>query len=146
MPLAFLFLSLVLGGSAAQEIRLTPLPQAEVGGGCGCFFRTGEDPSQTVFAQDTDQADAVVGINGNVVRTMLQDSTEEPKEAEGESIGDRFHQVQFSGDVLITLDYETIWVCPDNDEGCEVTKYKGTLTVVRGKQSRSFRVVGECGC
>jgi len=146
MPVTLFLLSLALGGSGSEVIHLTPLPKAELEGGCGCFFRTGDGSGQVVFAQDSDQNEASVGINGKVVRTTLESKDDKPKRTQGESVGDRFHQVQRLDDLRVTLDYETTWVCPENDEGCEVTRYRGTLTVIRGKQSRSFKVVGECGC
>ena len=146
MLLISFLLGLALGGLGSPDIRLTALPESEVTGGCGCSFTLDDGTTQPVVWQGSDQVDASVGVNGEVVRTTRESHEELPKLPDRESVGDRFRQVQRFGELRVILDYETTWVCPENDEACEVTRYKGTLTVRRGKQRRSFKVRGDCGC
>jgi hypothetical protein len=126
-----------------SPIRLTPLPPAD---GCGCTFTQRDRTDQPIFSRDLDEEGAMIGVNGRAIR-LTRSSFEESRKVPGRiSLGDMITEKLKGDGVSVALEYETTFVCPEDDEGCEVTEYCGTLEVSAGKNHRTFKVVGACGC
>ena len=132
-----------LATTSKPPIRLTPLPSAD---GCGCTFSVLSAPDQTILSRDLDEDGAVIGVNGKAIR-LTRSSFGEVHKVQGHiTLGDKFNEVLKGDDVTVALEYKATFVCADDDEGCEVTEYLGTLRVSLGKSRQAFKVAGACGC
>ena len=140
---AWVALVFLLAPSPTASVRLSPLAPAD---GCGCSFTLRDGTTQPVFARDLDEDGAMIGVNGKAVR-LTQVSFSEQRKVQGAiSLGDRIRETLKGDGVNVAFEYEVTFVCAKDDEGCEVTEYKGALDVSVGKSHKTFMVKGACGC
>ena len=114
--------------------------------GSGCDFQlAGESRSSRRFIFFEDDSDGVpyMNIDGRNVRLKLVNSTEPYRRAERE--GERFIRGYTSCDVRVRMDIVVTSVCAPNDEACEFTGYKATITVSKGGRKQTVKAVGGCG-
>jgi hypothetical protein len=130
-------------------IVIMPLAEGEFTHGCGMGFYTTprqRHPSQTVFQLDDTGPTATAKVNGELLHLGQVKYEEHPKVPGKVSIGDRYHEVWKSGETTIDLSYRVTFICPPGDDACEVTRYKGVMTVIKGGARRSIKVWGDLGC
>ena len=86
-----------------------------------------------------------MNINGKDTKLKRVKTTDDP---EGEPrVGSRFfEEYEGASGLKVKIDYVTTWVCPPLDEACEVIKYNVSITVTKGKTSKTIQAAGACGC
>jgi hypothetical protein len=134
---------LMLAASPSGSVQLSPLVPAD---GCGCSFTLRDGTDLPVFARDLDEDGATIGVNGKAIRLTQVSFSEERKVQGAISLGDRIKETLNGDGVNVAFEYEVTFVCPKDDESCEVTEYKGALDVSVGKTRKTFMVKGACGC
>lgn len=123
--------------SASPKLQLATLPTPD---DCGCAVYDGK---KTVFFEPI-EAKATIVLDGKKRElTKGKDTTPEKKP----KVGDTFFKEYSGGDVSLRMDHTVTFVCKDSDESCEVAKFKVTVTVTQGDQSRTYKnLKAECGC
>ena len=84
-----------------------------------------------------------IQLNGQRVKLRL---VAESKRRRRERVGDRAWETYSAGDVTVRVDYVVTRVCGPREEGCEVTNYRTTMTISRGKQRMVVKGLASCGC
>ena len=156
LPSGFLAVCLLLGGCAghvappsavgAVSVSLQPLQGAEQSEGCGCSFSLRPQRSRDVpqvFALDLPSGQALVRVNGSLVRLTKIESEARNKRQGHHTVGDDYREVWASEGVRVVLDYKTTFACRDGDTSCEVTSFEGRMVVRVGDRSAAFKVWGD---
>lgn len=115
-------------------------------GGCGCSVGTGRGNNfrTLVFSQLELKAPALVKVDGSLRQLLWVSSTEKDGRPR---VGDRFVKVYSDGELRLTLQHRTTFVCAENDEGCEVTRYRVNATLEKDRQRIVMKnLYGDCGC
>lgn len=135
--------------AVTASLSLQPLQMAEQSEGCGCSFslrpRSSRDVPQ-VFALDLPSGQALVRVDGSLVRLKKVESEARNKRQSHHTVGDRYREVWASEGVRVVLDYKTTFACRDGDTSCEVTLFEGRMVVRVGDSDAEFRIWGGCGC
>ncbi len=108
---------------------------------CGCYFSAdGKYESYTFLANMNGNKDglAFININGRVTALKFVSSTEGNKPLEK---GNSFIETYRSGNITARVTY--VVTIPERDL---VTKYIATIEVTKGKNRKTFKAVGSCGC
>jgi len=129
--------------ASAPKIGIIKKPLSD---GCGCTLQLPEDyrkhNERAVFLSDF--GDMIqMNIDGKDVRLKL--ISESPPSSK-EKVGSHRKEIYRVGKDKVEIDYVVTKVCPPRDEGCEVTWYSATITVIRGRQSQQVKALGICGC
>ena len=113
--------------------------------GCGCSIsRNRSEERKLKFILETPMDDATyIQLNGKRV-TLRQVAASKLRRRE--RVGDRSWETYAAGDVTVRVDYVVTRVCGPNEEDCEVTNYRATMTISRGKQRLVVKGVASCGC
>ena len=150
-----LALTLVLSASVIVAQQGAHVPAAKLIGyvsgakveGSGCDFQlAGESRSSRRYIFFEDDSDGVpyMNIDGRDVRLKLVSSTEPYRRAERK--GERFtRSYTTEGGVRVRMDIVVTSVCAPNDEACEFTGYKATITVSKGSRKQTVKAAGGCG-
>ena len=131
------------------DISVEPLLQTDYMGGCGiAFFSTPPDhkPAIEVFRSDDWRPEGIMRIDGALVHPTLVDFQSHRQLAGKETVGDRYVSKWKEGTTEVTLNYRVTFVCPPNDDACEVTRFEGAMTVKTGQKLRHFPIWGDSGC
>src|SRR5262245_8052084 len=133
----------VVAGVGSTELGV--LPKSAVFTGCGCSFTTLPDPpdlSAVVFSSEYEGSGRVL-LGGKIVDLAAVGPAEKcwPSRLGGQC------RLKYRGDeVIIVIDARATWICPKDDESCEVVQLKGKLTTHVGDDHSVIEVHGECGC
>ena len=126
-----------------NKIELSYVTNPEIG--CGCSFarnKTDLRLRRYIYIQGIDDP-AYININGKNLELQPVDSSELNGKVK---VGTQAWETFTAGDLKIRLDTTVTWVCPPNDESCEVTYYKAKLTVNGKGQEIKEMLTGHCGC
>ena len=96
-----------------------------------------------VFASDFENR-GLVNVNGTDVPLVLvrpRDVDQRPKSA----IGEHSTLWYAGGGVEVRVDYLATGGCPQRSQSCAVANYDATLTITRGKTSKSVAAKAVCG-
>jgi hypothetical protein len=146
---AFAFLILLGAGTAYGQIEIAELKDPDVVMGCSCSIQTAKEAKKPnsqkfLFLSELGTDDAWMNINGKDVKLTRVKSTE--NEDDEYKIGRRYYEEYSAKGIKVRIDYLTTWICPPEDEGCEVTKFDITITVTKGEASKALKAMGLCGC
>ena len=61
-------------------------------------------------------------------------------------VGDTLERAYQSADVRVSARFTVTWVCPKDDESCEVTRYRATFEVSKSERSQTVEATGDVGC
>jgi hypothetical protein len=123
------------------QVELGSLLQSEWQPDCGCAFRDANDNSSMLAFWAVDEP-AHMFINGDL-RTL---KVTEHFGSTPVQLGDPYSAELTGPDIQATVEATTTFVCPKEQESCEVTRYKGRLVVRSGTSVGSFQITGDCGC
>ncbi len=129
-----------LGGAS-----LGVLPEKAVFTGCGCSFTTMPsvvDLSAIVFSSEYEGTGRVV-LGGRITELVAirPDAGCWPSR-----VGGRCRLKYRNAEATVVIDARATWVCPEDDESCEVVRLAGRLTTHIGNQQEVIEVHGDCGC
>ncbi len=129
--------------SLQSSLKLGYVKNGDIG--CGCSFARNKVDLQNrryLYIQGMDEP-AYININGkNIKLHHFAPSDEQVREKIGQRSWGKFT----AGDIKIRLEKIVTKVCDPNDEDCEVTNYKATMTVTRKAQKITVKLIGLCGC
>jgi hypothetical protein len=134
---------------ATAPVPLEPLRDDDYAQGCGCEFSLRPQSDATVpsvFALDLPSGDGVVRVGGVLLRLKQTTLTEVQQRSGNHTVGDSYDEVWQAGSTRVHLRYKTTFACPDDDSACEVTLFKGRMTVEHGRAKQHFSIWGSCGC
>ncbi len=139
-----LFLCLPVVALANGSI-LAPIPQEKIEYGCGCGYRMNKSaPFKTVFQAETNYEHPRAYISGHLVQLEPIKVETMPKEPK---VGDTFIQQYRYKDIDLIFFNTITFVCPSGSEGgCEVTKFRTKLKVIRAGEVEIMQLFGDCGC
>ena len=132
------------GESTSNSIKLGYVRDFDYG--CGCYFSYNSSniwKDKNLFVSSIEEDTVVINVDGKDVKLR---SIAQSKDKMDEKVGDRSWETYIAGDLKVRLDYVVTKVCDPNDESCESTRYRATLTVMRGKQRRVINGAAICGC
>jgi hypothetical protein len=152
-PRATYMFILAVAVGTATDVRADPplndpsfklvgeLPPADIVDGCG--WNASAD-GKAFFSAALDQSAVRMRIGGKTVNLQPDDSVE----AEGslDAVGNQWRQVFRQGDMEVHAEFTVTWVCPPNDESCEVTRYNVRFTVTDGSWTEVIDATGDVGC
>ena len=139
----FINISLFPVPAIAENISIeTMLETQEAGGDCGCYFYLAGKPEKESFVLYWPFHDesGVMKINGKL--TYLDITDRELKY----NLGEETSFLLKNNDTVVTGKCKVSWICPEDDESCEITKYTGKMSITRDKQTTDVAIQGSCGC
>lgn len=145
---AFLFFG--VSSDIFGQVKIGELKNSDRVDGCSCGFQTAVEAGKTdsqkfLFLSELGSREGWMNINGKDTKFKLVKTTENTRRRA--RVGDRFYEeYSDTAGVKVRIDYTTKWVCPPGDESCEVTNYDVTITVTKGKTSKTVKAKGSCGC
>lgn len=116
----------------------------EAGGDCGCYFYYPGRPENEAFILYWPFHDgtAVIKVNGKLEKMdILSDDSNDASKYK--------NQIQFSmknATTSVSGNCIATWVCPEDSESCEITKYAGTIQIKYMDKEIEVPVEGACGC
>lgn len=150
---------------AAQEesiniVGIIPVGAIQWEGGCSHYLMPIKSPSdyekRIIFHWGYPHSDGPNGkcisdcqpfmnINGKTV--SIQPLTKWPEDMmkRDTKVGEMFSEIYRLGSTSIRFDNQITFACPPRDEECEVTKFRGILTVTDGERKETYQTTGECG-
>ena len=144
--LAILAVTFAFGNAVHAQSQKLKLDYVDPGGyGCGCSMsRNAAEERKMKFILVAPMDDATyIQLNGKQI-TLRPVAVSRLKRRE--RVGDRSWETYTDGDVTVRIDYVVTRVCGPREEGCEVTNYRATMTVSRGKQRIVVKGIAACGC
>jgi len=142
--------TLIFASAVAAQDTIQSLPIDSFVEGCGCLFWNdtgGDDPREAYLGYVGTEDGIKVVLNGEPTLFERKKHEQSKKHSDKISIGDRTKEVFTNKIHTIRLEYRVVFACPpDSEGGCEVTKYKGVLTIFKGKEISRFSIRGSCGC
>lgn len=103
------------------------------------------EPMSTIFWLE-DSGTGLMRIDGSLIH-LSPTHREEHLEVPGKkSVGDRYYDKWQLGDIVVEFRYQTTFLCPPDDEACEVTRFEGTMTVTTAAGRKAFAIEGDVGC
>jgi hypothetical protein len=132
--------SCALVASGAANL-VAPLKNQQTIDGCSWSASAATIGDGFVFLAEYDESRIVMNIGGSDVELRLA-------EARGQltKVGDVSERKFVSGDVTVSARYKVTWVCPEDSDSCEVTKFDVTFLVKKGAQSETVDAAGSVGC
>lgn len=129
--------------AGGKKLALEPLKPDDVKMGCSCGVRSAT--KATYVSTDIEaNAPAIVSINGKKTQLKFMNVT---GESEKPKLGDKVTKVYGEGDMRLILNHTTTFVCPENSDSCEVTRYSTDIKVRKGKERFELKdLEGDCGC
>lgn len=169
VPLSTILISIVASVSlpldAAQKeskniIGIIPVSTIEWEGGCTHYLMPIKNPSdyekRIIFhwgypALDRPNGKCVhnclpyMNVNGKTVPVRPLTKWPEDLMKKNSKVGEKFSEIYQLGSISMRFDNQITFVCPPRDEECEVTKFRGILTVTDGERKETYQTTGECG-
>lgn len=133
------------GQSASPSSRLKIGYIENPGYGCGCSlsYNMAEAYKQKFLLLSPMDDATYIAVDGKTVTLRLVAAS---KQRRRERVGDRSWETYSAGNLKVRVDYVVTEVCGVDEEGCEVTHYRATMIVTRGKERRVVKGVASCGC
>jgi hypothetical protein len=122
--------------SAQPKLKLGYVKNGDIG--CGCSYSSNVTDLRNrryIFIESMDEP-AYINLNGRNLKLRPVASSKTKGE---EKAGRRSWETYIAGDLKIRLDKIVTKVCDPNDEACEVTSYKATMTVTRKAEKTIVR-------
>jgi hypothetical protein len=137
-----------VAASAQQKSLVGNIKNSSSVDGCGCyssFTKADSNASRHIFfaSGEGNGEEALMNINGRDVKLPLVSETNPKGKVK---LGSRYTSRYQSGDTTVDVVKIVTWLCPPNDESCEVARFRVTLTIKKGNRSQVVQAVGECGC
>jgi hypothetical protein len=111
----------------------------------GCSWSATAEPfgKAFIFLAEYDESVVIMNIGGKDVHLVA-----EPKRSTARfgKVGSRLSRTYTAPGILVKAVYTATWVCPANDESCEVTKFEVVFTVEAGAASQVVEGRGDVGC
>ena len=129
-----------------QNKLINAIPEKDIEYGCSCSYSlksVGTSKNQFIFISDIGFGNAIMNINGKTVKIIPVDIYDIPKNAK---VGDKFLQRYHYENIQLVFENTIKFVCPPDDEGCEVVRFDSKLTVEDGRKKEVYQVQGDCGC
>lgn len=147
-------LVVMLAAYSAQAVVAEPIgklsikPLSQVGAdsaslwdGCGAAFwplgKSAESAANYIFWHKAGDRVAVMNLDGGLIKLSV--TSAKP------SVGKRYIEHYFAGDVKVTVDYIIDKRCP-RGALCEGAKLTGHLSVRQGNRRQTLKVAGYSGC
>ena len=129
--------------SSSQKLELGYVDEGAFG--CGCSMsRNASEERNMKFILVTPMDDATyIQLDGKRVTLRAVAASRQRRR---ERVGDRSWEKYSAGDITVRVDYVVTRVCGQREEGCEVTNYRATMTISRGKQRLVVKGIASCGC
>lgn len=127
--------------SGANDLLVTPLSNQNAIDGCSWSASSPSLGAGYIFLAEIGDEPTLMRIDGSDLRIRLVSESGKLRR-----VGDALDRTYRSGDVEVTARFKAIWVCPENDESCEVTKYRVTFHVTKGARSQTVEATGDVGC
>lgn len=136
-----------LAGSTSGAAKLVePLAPGSVYSGCGCTFRrvgpSADLQGPIVFSSNYDGSARIATGSGAVTLS----ATKPDSECAVSELGDHCVLDYRVENIRVEINVRATWVCPTEDESCEVTRFRGQMTTRQGAQEERLDVEGDCGC
>lgn len=126
------------------------LPESEIQYTCGCNFqfitRKGHEHNETTFLQWAYGEDAMMRIDGKLVRLKVKETGGSSKNPSDLSVGDREKYELSNGEWLVKVRTTTTQVCKPETSGCEAYGLRARIQLMGRKDKVSFDATGACGC
>ena len=140
--------ALLVAASACAQVRLEPLSDDQVERGCGCSFHV---PFQAGHAgsmvlQWSYPGPAKIKVQGNVYELTVASEVSSTPAERRERVGDSLTYELRGPSVAVSVKCRATWVCPSNDESCEVSYYRAQILLTLGKTKSKVTAWGACGC
>jgi hypothetical protein len=131
--------ALALGAEAGGLV--TPIPKPYAIEGCAWSASSQSLGSGFIYLAELDDSVAIMRIDGVDVELQLV-------EAHGrlDKVSDVLEKKYRSGSHQVKARYVATWVCPENNESCEVTKYTVRFEVSKGQRTQVIEATGDVGC
>ena len=143
---SLLFVALVVttgAGVHSQQRLVGTLQNQRVIQGCSWSASSPDVGPGFILRAEHDESIIFMNIDGTDVRLDLDPSSGAGFPAR---IGERVTKVYTADSIRVEAVYTTTWVCPPNQEGCEVTRFDVTFVVQRGNQTETVKGAGDVGC
>lgn len=127
--------------SGANDLLVTPLSDQNAVDGCSWSASSPSLGAGYIYLAEIGDEQTLMRIDGSDLQLHLVSESGKLK-----TVGDALERTYRSGDVEVTARFKAIWVCPENDESCEVTKYRVTFHVTKGARSQTVDATGDVGC
>jgi hypothetical protein len=88
-----------------------------------------------------DESRIVMNISGSDIELKVANGQGQLKK-----VGDVLERTFTAGDVTVRARFTATWVCPEDSESCETTKFSVTFKVAKGAQSEAVNAEGNVGC
>lgn len=139
-------LSILLLASVATvgaRHRIYPLANQNQLDGSGCSFWLATGNWRESYFQWDFASTGWINLGGSDTKLIL--TRQSASHPDDQSLG-KIQEFEFVGPgVSVVLRTKVTWVCPKNEDYCEVWHEAGGIWVTKGTQVFSARVSGECG-
>jgi hypothetical protein len=117
----------------------------EDNGGCALQLPTDnrKNNERFIFLSDYD-GNGLINLDGKDIKLKLRIHKNASGAGDEEKVGSKSMDIFDGPGVTIKVDYIATWVCPPDDESCEITLYDATVTITRRKASKTVKVKGLC--
>ena len=94
-----------------------------------------------IYLAELDDSRSMMRIDGTNVELRLVE-----KKGTLDKVGGVLEKTYRSGSIQVKARYVATRVCPENDAGCEVTKYSVSFEVSKGARTQVVKATGDVGC
>jgi hypothetical protein len=136
-------LSISPARAAAQEALVGALREQDAIEGCSWSASSPDVGEGFVFLAERDESVIIMNIGGVDVRLSLDSSSDAGSLSR---VGDRLTKVYTAASTRVEARFTATWICPPDQEGCEVTRFIVTFHVRRGNEAQTVEAVGAVGC
>lgn len=127
--------------SGADGLLVAPLSDQDAVDGCSWSASSTSVGVGYIFLAEYGDEPTFMHIDGKDLQLKLVSESGKLKK-----VGDTLERTYRSGDVEVTAHFKAIWVCPEDQTSCEVTKYRVTFHVTKGAMSQTVEATGDVGC
>lgn len=112
--------------------------------GCGESVAREKGGKGVVFFSELDSDAATMKLDGKIVKLKRTAHVDKDPFHKMGSVIDSSYE---GGDYKVELHKVVSFVCPKDDDACEVTRYDATMSVHKGKTATQFdKLSGDAGC
>jgi hypothetical protein len=127
----------------AQQRLVGPLQDQGIVHGCSWSASSPEVGPGHILLAEYDESVIVMNIGGRDVRLELDAASDAGRPRR---VGETVMKVYTGDGIRVDATYTAVWVCPQGQEGCEVTRYAVTFLVRSGDAVESVDAAAEVGC